>query len=564
MMTDSRKLVSINITTYNRAHLLPRCLDSVLKQRYPNMEVVVVDDCSSDDTQQVMDVYQKKDVRVKYIRHAVNKGNAYARNTALQNCRGYYVAFMDDDDEWIDEQKISKQVQIFEEARHKLGIVCSGVKIINQKGKELIKAAKRPDALISVLLEGNGIIHNSTVLTRKEIMEEAGGFDTNLRRGIDSDFYRNCVVRLGYDVHFMPDITAVYYEDNPDRITLKKNAAAHFQVARNQVYVIKKYFPYFLKYRRSLFCRIELYLKSTARYLSGVCLERLHKTKLYQIIRSVYRGVRWRTYYRKRTIREYLQRYKAYPDTNKRSNVVFMTGMPRTGSSLMKNFFGTHPALKVMPFQPKGFYESWKLSFQEEKMLIDKSTHYIRHLEKIIATCKDQAFICCIIRDPRAQLCSLFEFDRHPETSRGKKFWKQWYEQYQHFLDQTRKYPNVNFFLLRYEDLVKQPEKAKTAFLDWLGLEANLVNNRYEITNQQDIQDPKVFKKRSVSQESLSRWKEIEDPRHREILMAYEKMEAVKNLMTSFGYLPELGSMQLAVSSNVKFFQVDAYEEQSI
>lgn len=564
MKTYSEKLVSVNITTYNRSHLLTRCLDSVLQQDYPNIEVVVVDDCSADDTQQVMKIYQEKDARVKYFRHPINKGNAYARNTALEHCHGYYVAFLDDDDEWIDEEKLSKQVQIFEEIQHpKLGIVCSGVKVVTKEGKELIKVAKKPKDLMSVLLKANGIIHNSTVLTRKAVMTEAGGFDTNLKRGIDSDFYRNCVVRLGYDVHFMSDITTTYYEDNPDRITLKKGASSNFQVARNQVYVIKKYWKYFLKYPRTLFYRIKQCLKAIVLYMSYTVRENLQNTKLYQLARALYRAIWWRSFYRRRTIREYLQRYKTFPKA-KKNPIVFMTGMPRTGSSLMKNFFGTHPALKVMPFQRDGFFVSWEQSFQEEKILIDKSTHYIRHLEKIVATCKDQAYICCIVRDPRAQLCSLFEFEAHPETSRGKRFWKQWYNQYQQFLEQAAKYQNIKFFLLRYEDMVREPERAKTIFLEWLGVETSVVNNRYEIASSQDIQDPKVFKKRTVSTDSLARWKEIQDPKQKEVLMAYENMEPVRELMTSFGYLPELGKIQLEASPNVKVLEVDVIAENKL
>ncbi len=557
MGKDLKPLVSVNITTYNRAHLLPRCIDSVLNQRYAPLEIVVVDDCSSDDTEMVMQAYVQKDSRIRYFRHEVNQGNAYARNTALKHCKGYYVAFMDDDDEWIDEDKVSKQVAIFEQAAgQRLGIVCSGVKVIGQKGEESIKKAKMPSQLIPDLLAGNGMIHNSTVFTKREIMLEAGGFDTNLKRGIDSDFYRNCVVRLGYQVHFMPDITAAYYENSSNRITVKKNAASHWMVASNQIYVLKKYWTHFLKHPHALWQRIQLLTKSIMLYVQ----ESLRKTKIYQITRSAYKGIRWRAYYRKRTIREYLQRYMRQPQSSGNIRVVFMTGMPRTGSSLMKNYFGTHPALKVMPFQPKGFHITWALSSQEDKILIDKSTHYIRHLEKIVAACKDQAYVCCIVRDPRAQLCSLFEFERHPETSRSKKFWKQWYHQYQTFLNQTEKYKNIRFFLLRYEDLVTHPEEAKIAFLNWLELDTEQVDNRYEIANQKDIQDPKVFKKRTVSQESLSRWKEIEKPSEKEILMAYENMAPVKALMTSLGYLPELGSIRLEVPANVSVFEANVLE----
>ena len=82
------KLVSVNITTYNREKLLPRCLESVLSQSYEKIEIIIVDDCSSDNTSRVIEEYQKKDCRIKYIRHETNKKLATARNTAWQNSKG--------------------------------------------------------------------------------------------------------------------------------------------------------------------------------------------------------------------------------------------------------------------------------------------------------------------------------------------------------------------------------------------------------------------------------------------------------------------------------------------
>jgi glycosyltransferase involved in cell wall biosynthesis len=250
------KLVSVNITTFNRAKLLPRCLDSVLKQHYQNLEVLVVDDCSKDNTAEVMQAYMAKDKRVKYIRHEENQGNAYARNTALANCSGEYVAFMDDDDEWIDSDKISKQVSIFEEnSTQKLGIICSGVQIVAADGTVTIKEERKPARLHTVLLKGNGLIHNSTVMTRRDIMLRVGGFDTKMPRGVDSEFFRTVVVKFGYDVHFMKDITAAYYAHGEQRMTTdKQNAVLKTLTANN--HVLGKHFTSYLKHPDALIHRL--------------------------------------------------------------------------------------------------------------------------------------------------------------------------------------------------------------------------------------------------------------------------------------------------------------------
>lgn len=213
------KLVSVNITTYNRANLLIRCLNSILKQSYQNIEIIIVDDCSVDNTKEIVRAYQKKDSRIKYFRHNLNKGNASSRNTALENCNGFYISFMDDDDEWIDNDKIKKQVKIFENSHDKyLAIICSGIMRVDKNENEIIEYAKKPkDLKLQVLL--GGLIHNSTAMVKKEIIEKVGGFDINMPRGVDSDFFRRVIVKYGHSVVFMNDITTKYYENVMVRMT---------------------------------------------------------------------------------------------------------------------------------------------------------------------------------------------------------------------------------------------------------------------------------------------------------------------------------------------------------
>jgi glycosyltransferase involved in cell wall biosynthesis len=102
-------LVSCIIPTYNRAHIVGRAIQSVLNQTYKNIEVIVVDDGSQDNTQEV--VLSIKDERVRYIRLHRNFGAAFARNIGIANARGEFVAFLDSDDYFLPE-KIEKQVEL--------------------------------------------------------------------------------------------------------------------------------------------------------------------------------------------------------------------------------------------------------------------------------------------------------------------------------------------------------------------------------------------------------------------------------------------------------------------
>lgn len=117
-------LVSVIIPTYNRAHLLGRAIRSVLAQTRQDFELIVVDDASTDNTREVVGGFA--DPRVRYVRHDVNRGGTVAMNTGLQEARGEYVTFLDDDDEYLP-QKLEKQLETFTTSDLKeLGVVVCG------------------------------------------------------------------------------------------------------------------------------------------------------------------------------------------------------------------------------------------------------------------------------------------------------------------------------------------------------------------------------------------------------------------------------------------------------
>ena len=94
--------VSVIIPTYDRSEFLRTAIASVLAQTLQDFEIIVVDDASADDTQEV--VGNLDDGRIRYIRHEINKGVAATRNTGVLNSKGKYIAFLDDDDKWFPEK----------------------------------------------------------------------------------------------------------------------------------------------------------------------------------------------------------------------------------------------------------------------------------------------------------------------------------------------------------------------------------------------------------------------------------------------------------------------------
>ena len=93
--------ISVVLTTHNRASLFSRAIASVLQQSWGDFELLVVDDCSTDNTEELMQTYT--DSRIRYVRQAQNRGVSAARNTGVQAARADYVSFLDDDDEYLPE-----------------------------------------------------------------------------------------------------------------------------------------------------------------------------------------------------------------------------------------------------------------------------------------------------------------------------------------------------------------------------------------------------------------------------------------------------------------------------
>ena len=103
-----KELVSIITPTYNCSKFIGATIESVLSQTYKNFEMIIVDDASTDDTESVVKSY--KDKRIKYIKLKTNSGPAVARNTAMEEAKGKYMAFLDSDDLWLP-TKLEKQIK---------------------------------------------------------------------------------------------------------------------------------------------------------------------------------------------------------------------------------------------------------------------------------------------------------------------------------------------------------------------------------------------------------------------------------------------------------------------
>lgn len=94
------KKLSVVVPVYNVEQYLKRCVDSIINQNYPNIEIILVDDGSKDSSGKLCDFFAKQDKRIKVI-HQTNGGLSSARNTGIENASGYYINFLDSDDELL-------------------------------------------------------------------------------------------------------------------------------------------------------------------------------------------------------------------------------------------------------------------------------------------------------------------------------------------------------------------------------------------------------------------------------------------------------------------------------
>lgn len=174
-------LVTAIITTHNRVDLLKGAINSVLSQTYKNIECIVVDDASSDGTSE----YCKSLNCIRYISISKenSRGGNYARNIGIQNARGEYVAFLDDDDEWYPE-KIEKQILVIEKNTD-VGVVYCGrmIKEITTSGvsyiKDLPRIGARGDMHIKILSRIYFV--TSECMIRKQLLLDVGCFDENVK-----------------------------------------------------------------------------------------------------------------------------------------------------------------------------------------------------------------------------------------------------------------------------------------------------------------------------------------------------------------------------------------------
>jgi glycosyltransferase involved in cell wall biosynthesis len=211
-------LVSVVVITYNTAEYVAHAIESVLEQTWKNLELIVVDDGSTDETPQVVGRFA--DHRLKYVRQE-NQGPNAARNRGIRESRGEFVAFLDSDDWWLPD-KICRQVSVAV-ANSKAGLVYSLAVSVDVSGKENARTESIVTGrVVDQLLLGQCIAGSaSSAMVRRKTIDTVGTFDASLHYAEDWEYWIR--IAAEFDVACVPEYD-VYLLNRPG--SRGKNALA--------------------------------------------------------------------------------------------------------------------------------------------------------------------------------------------------------------------------------------------------------------------------------------------------------------------------------------------------
>jgi len=227
---EDKPLVTVIIPTYKRASLVLRAIRSVQNQTYKNLEIIVVDDASPDDTEEVVKSFA--DTRVRYIRHERNRGLAAAgRNTGIRAAHGKYIAFLDDDDQWRDTM-VEKQL---ESIKTNDAVLCAA-----RMDSGGIKRHTGTVVTLTDLRKGSDF-DPSSLMAKTTVLRECT-FDEQLRHGEDWDLFIRIAEK--YAIGYVEEPLLFYNDGGHDRIT---NEAVNLQAAglEQRTHVLLKHRKFF-------------------------------------------------------------------------------------------------------------------------------------------------------------------------------------------------------------------------------------------------------------------------------------------------------------------------------
>lgn len=198
--------VSIITPSWNSEKYIEKTIESVQKQTYMNWEMIVVDDCSSDRTVEIVEKISQKDPRVRIIRQEVNGGAAKARNRSLRESTGRYIAYLDADDIWKP-TKLEKQVEFMK--AHHCGFSCASYEVIDDEGRALNKEVHMLPSVDYVGFLTNNLLQTVGIMADTSIVDKKYLVMPDIRRRQDAATWLQ-VLKAGYECYGIDEVLAEY------------------------------------------------------------------------------------------------------------------------------------------------------------------------------------------------------------------------------------------------------------------------------------------------------------------------------------------------------------------
>lgn len=217
---SKQSLVTVITPTYNSERFIIETIRSVQKQTHSNWEMIIIDDCSSDNTVELVKKEQEKDNRIKLIQLEKNQGAAVARNTGMKKAKGKYIAFLDSDDMWLP-NKLEDQIRFMEENDY--AFTFSSFAIMDQYGNLTGKTNRAVEkANYHDILKRPGIIGCLTVILDREKISDP--YMPNIKTRNDFATWLK-ILRNGHTAYGLDKVLA-YYRLVPGSISSNKLKAA--------------------------------------------------------------------------------------------------------------------------------------------------------------------------------------------------------------------------------------------------------------------------------------------------------------------------------------------------
>lgn len=225
-MVCGSKLVSVLVPCYNCEKFVSKCLDSIIHQTYENIEIIIIDDGSTDGTQSILNEYAEENSNIALVSHETNKGVSYTRNELILMAKGDFIQFVDADD-WLEHNMIEEMISV---VTSDVGVVCCANDNREENGGYVSDSELRNEVLtkeqqIEYFFNNFGSGHLWNKLIRAELFSSIR-FNDDYKDGEDADVYWKILLKNKYKIIHISNIL-YHYRCNKTSITKSRLSAAN-------------------------------------------------------------------------------------------------------------------------------------------------------------------------------------------------------------------------------------------------------------------------------------------------------------------------------------------------